>query len=233
MSIVMQSYYANGVNMSAMSNIPDRIYSQYRNSPKAVLWYNITKSIDGELYNASNYVRRTYDIDNNVGAQLDVIGRIVEVDRDFMGSTALMPGYVASQANKPAMCGNISAMCSSLSIDQDGQMSDEIFRIAIRAKIIRNNSSATIDGILDGVNYILPTSNVLRITDSGDMSFGIEFYGRITSLERWALRTLSFVQKPQGVRFNGFLEGVGYVSCGDKSKMCGDTSAQCVGFTGV
>lgn len=213
--------------------LPDRIYAQYRNKPKAQAWYGITSKLSSGVYTAAKAVRNVYDIDGNSGEQLDIIGRIVVQPREFTGQVAMVPGWCASSSNSPAECGDDAAMCSALSVDQDKQMSDELYRLAIKAKIIKNSSDAAIDSILDGMNFLLPNADVLRVTDREDMSFSIEFYGNITELERWALRNQSFVPKPQGVGFNGFLEGTGYVECGDDSLMCGDMLAECVGFTGV
>lgn len=214
-------------------SLPDRIYAQYRTKPKAVAWCDVGRKLAGDIAPAIFGVRNMYDIDRNSGAQLDVIGRIVVQPREFTGSVTMVPGWCAAAANAPAECGDDTTMCSALNVDQDSQMSDDLYRLAIKAKIIKNNSDATIDSILDGMNFLLPNADVLRVTDGEDMSFSIEFYGNITELERWALRNQSFVPKPQGVRFNGFLEGVGYVECGDPILMCGDTYAECVGFTGV
>lgn len=213
--------------------LPDRIYAQYRNAPKAVAWYNITRQLAAQLDTGTVGVRSMYDIDRNSGAQLDVIGRVVVQPREFTGQVTMVPGWCAAAVNAPAECGDEALMCSSLNVDQDTQMSDDLYRLAIKAKIIKNNSDATIDSILDGMNFLLPNASVLRVTDGEDMSFSIEFYGIITELERWALLTQSLVSKPQGVRFNGFLEGAGYVECGDSTMMCGDMKSECVGFTGV
>lgn len=213
--------------------LPDRIYAQYRSKPKAVTWYNITPQLAAQVELAAIDVRNMYDIDRNSGAQLNTIGRIIVQPREFTGQVSMVPGWCAAATNSPAECGDNTAMCSALNVDQDTQMSDDLYRLAIKAKIIKNNSDATIDSILDGMNFLLPNANVLRVTDGEDMSFSIEFYGNITELERWALRNQSFVPKPQGVRFNGFLEATGYVECGDSSYMCGDMLAECVGFTGV
>lgn len=213
--------------------LPDRIYAQYRSAPKAVAWCNITLQLAAQLGTGATGVRNMYGIDTNSGAQLDIIGRVVVQPREFTGQVAMVPGWCAAATGVPAECGDESVMCSALSIDQDTQMSDDLYRLAIKAKVIKNNSDATIDSILDGMNFLLPNADVLRVTDGEDMSFSIEFYGKITELERWALRNQAFVPKPQGVRFNGFLEADGYVECGDPSLMCGDTYAECVGFTGV
>ncbi|MGL5728716.1 MAG: DUF2612 domain-containing protein [Plesiomonas sp.] len=213
-------------------NIPNRIYAQYRDSPKAVEWYNITPAMVGKLTPAAQIVRRMWDIDAMFGEQLNIIGRMVVQPREFTGQVELFPGLF-DLSDGCEFGDSDNAIFASLTVDQDANMSDELYRLAIKAKIIKNNSDATIESILDGMNLLLPNAEVLRVTDGDDMSFSIEFYGNITELERWALRNASFVPKPQGVRFNGFLEGVGLAEFGDVDSEFGDDGTEFVGFTGV
>ena len=212
-------------------NIPDRIYAQYRTKPKAAAWYQITRKLAAKLEDPATAVRVMYNIDTAVGEQLNIIGRIVVVDRTFTGEVALNPGLFAEPDG--AEFGDKEAVFAALYVDQDGQMSDDLYRLVIKSKIIKNNSDATIESILYGMNFLLPHAEVLRVTDGEDMSFSVEFYGRITNLERWALLNAKLVPKPQGVRFNGFLEGLDYVQFGDDTEEFGDTSAEFVGLTGV
>ena len=211
-------------------NIPDRIYAQYRNKPRAVAWYAITRGLAAEIDTAAQAVRGSYDIDNNVGAQLDIIGRIVVADRNFLANTPL---DVTEFGDVDAEFGDVDAVFSALSIGTDSQMSDEFFRLVIRAKIVKNNSDATIESILDGVMFLMPSSGVIRVIDGEDMSFGIEFNGNITDLERWVLLNANLVPKPQGVRFNGFLESYIPSEFGDVDAEFGDTDAQFHGYVGV
>lgn len=213
-------------------NLPDRIYAQYRTQPKAVAWYNITRNLAAVLGDAAQAVRVIYNIDTAQGAQLDVIGRIVVQPRKFTGEVQLFPGLF-DLSDGAEFGDSDGAMFAALTVDQDSQMSDELYRLAIKAKIIKNNSDASIDSILDGMNFLLPNAEVLRVVDGEDMSFSIEFYGNITELERYALRSAAFVPKPQGVRFNGFLEGVEIAEFGDDDMEFGNESAEFVGFTGV
>ncbi|HEI0612172.1 TPA: DUF2612 domain-containing protein [Escherichia coli] len=212
-------------------NIPDRIYAQYRTKPKAVAWYQITRKLAAELEDPATAVRIMYNIDTAVGEQLNIIGRIVVIDRTFTGEVALNPGLFAEPDG--AEFGDTEAVFAALYVDQDGQMSDDLYRLVIKSKIIKNNSDATIESILYGMNFLLPNADVLRVTDSENMSFSVEFYGNITNLERWALLNVQLVPKPQGVMFNGFLEGLDYVQFGDDTEEFGDTSAEFVGLTGV
>jgi hypothetical protein len=212
-------------------NIPDRIYAQYRTKPKAVAWYQITRKLAAELEDPATAVRIMYNIDTAVGEQLNIIGRIVVIDRTFTGEVALNPGLFAEPDG--AEFGDTEAVFAALYVDQDGQMSDDLYRLVIKSKIIKNNSDATIESILYGMNFLLPNADVLRVTDGENMSFSVEFYGNITNLERWALLNVQLVPKPQGVMFNGFLEGLDYVQFGDDTEEFGDTSTEFVGLTGV
>lgn len=212
-------------------NIPDRIYAQYRDKPKAVAWYEIAEKLGGSIEAAAQAVRKSYDIDAAIGEQLNVIGRIVVAPRSFVGSIPMNPGLF--DLTDGDEFGNDDAMFSALTIDQDGQLSDELYRLVIKAKIIKNNGDSTIENILDGMNFLLPTADVLRVTDGEDMSFSIEFYGQISSLERFALLNAELVPKPQAVRFNGFLEGFDMVEFGDVDAEFGDEDAEFVGFIGA
>lgn len=213
-------------------NLPDRIYAQYRNKPKAVAWYAITRKLAAKLGDAAQAVRVMYNIDTAVGEQLNIIGRIVVVDRTYTGQIALRPGMFANP-DGDEFGDSENAVFAALYVDQDGQMSDDLYRLVIKSKIIKNNSDATIESILHGMNFLLPNAEVLRVTDNENMSFSVEFYGNITDLERWALLNARLVPKPQGVRFNGFLEGLDYVQFGDDTEQFGDTSTEFVGLTGV
>ncbi len=212
-------------------NIPDRIYAQYRDKPKAVAWYEIARKLGGSIEAAAQAVRKSYDIDTAVGEQLNVIGRIVVAPRSFVGSIPMNPALF--DLTDGDEFGDDGAMFSALTIDQDGQLSDDLYRLVIKAKIIKNNGDATIENILDGMNFLLPRADVLRVTDGEDMSFSIEFYGQITNIERFALLNAGLVPKPQSVRFNGFLEGFEMVEFGDMDAEFGDEDAEFIGFIGA
>lgn len=212
-------------------NVPDRIYAQYRTKPKAVAWYEIARKMGGSLEAAAEAVRKSYDIDSAVGEQLSVIGRIVVAPRSFAGTLPMNPGLF--DLADGSEFGDDDAMFSALTIDQDGALSDELYRLVIKAKIVKNNGDATIENILAGMNFLLPNAEVLRVTDGEDMSFSIEFYGQITSLERFALLNAGLVPKPQAVQFNGFLEGFNISEFGDMYAEFGDTDAEFIGYIGA
>ena len=209
----------------------NRIYAQYQSKPKAVDWYEIAITLGGDLDAAAEAVRNSYNIDTATGDALNVIGRIVVASRSFVGKIPMSPGLFALTDGDEF--GDEEASFSALTIDDDSQLSNDLYRLVIRSKIIKNNGDATIENILFGMNFLLPKANVLRVTDGEDMSFSIEFYGQITDLERYAILNAGLVPKPQGVRFNGFLEGFDMVEFGDTEEQFGDPEAQFVGFIGA
>lgn len=210
----------------------NKLYAQYRNKDRAIGLSNIPLSFREQLVVASNFVRDSYDISGNSGPELDVIGRIVGRDRSIIQSKTL--DVYECNADGDFECGDDSIQCSATSVADDADLSDEYYRYLLRAKIAKNNSDASIDSILTSVNYADPSVNAYRLVDGEDMTFSIEFYGKIGSIFRDLLISGDIVPRPQGVKFNGFLDGHNMVECNsDGDFECGDDSTQCVGFLGV
>ena len=161
----------------------NRVYAQYRDKPKAVAWYNIVPTLATQVETVLNDVRFSYDIDANEGAQLDVIGRIVDIDRQYrLKFEEVTPPFIV-----------------------DGLVDDEVYRILIKSKIAKNNSDATLDGIVDSIQFISDASNT-PVVDHYDMSFSLIVKNPLTDKERYILNIFDVVPRPQGVRFRGFVE---------------------------
>lgn len=217
---------------TTLDTVPNRLYSQYRSKPKLITWLNICRELGLQLSDLYAALRKTYDIDSQVGEQLDVIGRIVVIDRSYTGPVALTVYECNTDGENE--CGDMSVQLSATNMDQDSEVSDELFRIMIRAKIAKNTSDGTIESILSACNVLIPTAGFDVLLDNEDMSFSLEFSGLISNLEHWALLNASLIPKPQGVKFNGFFEKVGVSWLSDTGDFeCGDTSAECAGFIGV
>lgn len=211
---------------------PDRIYAQYRDKPKAVKWFNITTKLATPLADTYEQIRRVYNIDLNSGAQLDLIGRVIVESREFIANVKL--DVYECNTDGDNECGDSLVQCSATSIAADDELSDESFRLLLKSKIVKNNSEATIDDILDAVTFIAPDIDIIRVTDGEDMTFSIEFSGVANPIVHDLLISGKIVPKPQGVRFNGFLETFGYAELGDSLAQCNaDGEYECTGFIGV
>lgn len=215
-----------------MNTVPSRIYSQYRGKPKIAAWLNICRELGLQLSDVYDAIRQTYDIDSQVGEQLDVIGRIVVIDRSYTGSVDLT--VYECNVGGDNECGDTSVQLSATNMGQDSSVSDELFRIIIRAKIAKNTSDGTIESLLASCRILLPSAGFDVLIDNEDMSFSLEFSGDLSNIERWALLNVNLIPKPQGVRFNGFFEKTGVSWLSDTGDFeCGDTYAECAGFVGV
>ncbi|KDB58321.1 DUF2612 domain-containing protein [Bordetella bronchiseptica] len=210
-------------------NVPKRAYSQYRNQPKFMDWLAIARRMGGSLSDAAIAVRHSYDIDKAQGAQLDTIGRIVVFSRDFIGQLTMQTAEF--DALDGAECGDEDATFSEARVSDDAQMADGLYRLAIKAKIMKNTGDATIESIIQEM-MVLVGPKFLRVNDTEDMRFSIEFAGDLTEIQRWALFNANLVQIPQGVLFAGFLELNAMVEFDDSDMEFGDDEAMFSDFIG-
>lgn len=215
--------------VSSDSQLIDRVYSQYRNSPKLIRWVNIVTTVLTKMNVTLQQIRTMLDIDSVNGERLNIIGRIVGIERSVVGSAKMSPPQFNSE--KLYEFGDTSTVFSALTVDQDQNLSDEMYRLLIKSKIIKNNSDATIEGVIAAVQFILPDNTGFKVVDNEDMSYEIEYYGNLTPAQRYVFTKTNVLPKPQGVRFTGLLESVGYSQFGDVTAQFGNTDSQFVGVT--
>lgn len=213
-----------------IKNVPKRIYSQYRDKPKFVDWLSIARRLGGSINDAALAVRESYDIDKAQGVQLDTIGRIVVFPRDFISQITMLTAEF--DLLDGAECGDGDAVFSEATVANDALMSDELYRLAIKAKIMKNNGDATIEEILESFQFLI-APEFLRINDTEDMRFSIEFSGNIPPIKRWALFNVNLMQIPQGVLFMGFYEPTEIIEFNNSDSEFGDDAATFSDFKGA
>lgn len=206
-------------------NIPPRAYAQYRTKPKFMAWLDIAHKMGGDIESAALAVRNSYNIDTAEGDALDVIARIVVVDRGFISDIPLGQVSFTPTGMNPPQCGDDDAMMSEETAATDSVMSDAILRLVIKAKIAKNNGDATIPSILRQASELIPGLRYISVADYGDMRFAIEFQGDVDSILRWALFNADLIQRPAGVEFEGFIELNDFVQFGDADAMFGDADS--------
>jgi len=183
-------------------SIPERVYAQYSTKPSAKAWFGIVPTIGNELSDGLYHIQTSYNIDSATGAQLDVIGRIVGVDRSYENAI----DFVGLQYGEDiAEFGGIDAQFTGSGQTVQSKVTDSIYRMLIRAKIAKNNSDATIEGILGSMSIIVGNSDML-IVDNEDMTFSIQFNFELTSIQLFVLDTYDIVPRPQGVQFLGYTD---------------------------
>lgn len=208
--------------------MPNRIYSQYRDKPKAVAWYNILPTIANELFNTADRTRLSYDIDNATTHELNVIGNIVGASRSFESQVTFETndfGEVGVQF------GGFEIQFQTIGQSITQEVSDEIFKILIKAKISKNNNNGTIDGMLGALQFIIP-DNISRIIDHDDMSFSVSFGEELSSLQVMILNNFDILPRPQGVEFLGYVDETNLTQFGGNNSF-GDDRAQFGLYFGV
>ncbi len=212
-----------------IENVPKRTYSQYRDKPKLMDWLSIARRMGGSISDAAVAVRNSYDIDRAQGVQLDVLGRIVVFSRDFIGQLSMATADF--DLLDGAECGDTEASFSEARVSDDAQMADDLYRLAIKAKIMKNTGDATIESIIQEMVFLVGPK-FLRVNDTEDMRFSIEFSGDLTEIERWALFNANLIQIPQGVLFGGFFELNAMVEFDDAEMEFGNDEAMFSEFIG-
>lgn len=154
-------------------------------------------------------------IDEATGAQLDIIGEIVGQPRELI-DTALVPyfaylGYPNAQSfgdlDNPALGGYYYSLGDPLA--GSTLLNDEQYRMFIKAKILKNNTRATPDDVLNFIRFVFnsETNNVIA---EGNAEFTV-MVGKELSLFEQVLLTYvgysngypsRFLLKPVGVRVN-------------------------------
>lgn len=202
--------------------MPNRIYAQYADKPKAVQWLNITPTLADTVATAYRGVRESYDIDKAEGAQLDVIGRIVGIDRGFESFVTFDPDTQFGGVD--VQFGGLDSQFESTGAVLSQSVNDAVFRVLIRAKIAKNNSDSTLDGVAGALGYIT-SSSPIQVKDYENMTMSVSFGSALTDIERLVFNTFDVVPRPQGVRFLGYVEETAITQFG--GAFCfGDTRAQ-------
>ena len=174
-----------------------RVYAQYRNKPKAFEWIGINGELGNEIETVYQDIAASYDIDNANTDELDILGRIVVINRSFE-SKVITDAFLFGAAQFGAAQFRPGAGTT------DQGLNNDIYRLLIKAKIAKNTNDATLDGIINAIDFIIETENI-QIDDPEDMSFSFIF-DTLTQLEKLVLTTFDIVPKPQGVRYSGFTD---------------------------
>lgn len=168
---------------------------------------------------ASELVRLSYDIDSATSYELDILGRIVVQARNFESFITLE----VNQLGDGLQLGD-GVQLSGQTGRVSQNVSDDIYRTLIRAKIAKNNSDGTTSSVLASVAFITGV-NDLMVVDRENMSFGVVFVNALSDVSRFILNNFDIVPRPQGVEFLGFVEEEGLASLGAGLQL-GDDDAQ-------
>lgn len=181
----------------------NRVYAQYRTHQPTVDWYNITNQLSQELRTAYGDISNSWDIDNNVGEQLNVIGRVLVQPRVVLSPVAQNEIEFGDSVNAEFAL-NTGAEFTPLFVDEPFELNDDEYKLVLKAKALKNVSNLTIDSIVEIINTVLENASVSNLIDNENMTFSLEIAGTLSVAEQMLLNSTDFVPPPQGVRYLGF-----------------------------
>lgn len=188
--------------MTLTERAASRIIYQYRNSPKFKQWISVLPQIlESHFVAQLEAMANILSIDDQSDEMLDIVGRIVGVERPFVDSSIL--GFFGWEGNPLRL--QWGAPWLPRNISETVLMPDAYYRILIKAKVAKNTSDATIDDIIKAVQ-IISGANVSALVDNQDMTFNIIFGEPLSIPVRIMLTEFDIVPRPQGVKFAGFTE---------------------------
>lgn len=174
-----------------------RVYAQYRDKPKTMDWIAINGDLGNQIEAVYQEIANSYDIDTANTNGLDVLGRIVGINRSFE-SKIIIDAFLFGAAQFGAAQFRPG---SGIAIQE---LNNNAYRLLLKAKISKNTNDATLDGIINALDFIVETTGI-KIDDPEDMSFSIIF-DTLTALEKLIITTFDIIPKPQGVKFTGYTD---------------------------
>lgn len=193
-----------------MADIMETVQSQYAASP------TINKLIQGfgEVFDRradlDAFYSKVFDIDTCDSYGLDVWGRIVGVKRDASMVTVVGVPYWGfdNKHNKDERGFNQVPFFHGAE-EKTFVLSDEAYRLYIKAKAITNISNGSLESLNYMLNMLLPKCDV-RLTRVSAMHFRLVCSGDLTDFERTLLLSGSMPPIPTGVTFEAELNGARY-----------------------
>lgn len=207
--------------MNPADKASTRVLAQDRQFSKNFRFLTIYPEVAMSMYQAAQDIKNILNIDES--KDLDLIGRVLGIRREHEEK----PLSGRSLGNKKCVVGNKYAMCKAATWDQAKDLSDQIYRLVLKSKVIKNTSRATIMDIERGVSSFVTSSNV-HVIDEQDMSFRIKFIGQISAVERYIIDNYDIIPRPQGVKFSGFTQTALSPMLGKSFVVCGNKKAQCM-----
>lgn len=201
----------------------DLLIKQYWDQPNARAEIELQARGWESIRNIVEAFTDAFDLDQAVGAQLDIIGRIVGMPRVI----PLVIPKVAFGFDENTNARGFDDKFMSVAdvapfLDKfeptrtDLTLADNEYRFFIRAKIARNTGSGymidlgvsiqdTVSTLFDGLGYVL---------DNKDMTLTLYVSPDYPLVWLTAILTLDLLPRPQGVRYGSIITGAPYESFG-------------------
>jgi hypothetical protein len=154
-----------------ISSYIDLITSQHKTKPNYIAWLSSALNIVNDNIVTTNLIPSSFDVDNAVGNQLDVLGKII-------GRSRIL-NFQPAGGSPPTL-------------------DDVNYRIALKAKIAQNQWDGTTPQIYVIWNSLF-SDVTLSVVDNQDMTMSVLLDGQLEAVVQEMLAAGYIVPKPQGV----------------------------------
>ena len=181
-----------------------RLATQFRESTNLINYIRTLVNESDNLEQVFNDILSTRAIDTSSGVNLDILGSLVGQNQEivtkeipffgfFPGSNSLSFGSV----NDPSLGGRFRSVNERANLTR--LLSDEEYRIWIRAKIVRNSTNSTPENIISMLGFVLGLTNVKF--EDGDTEYTVVIQQELTEEQRIVLNS-NIIPKTLGVSVN-------------------------------
>ena len=181
-----------------------RIVAQYRNKSALEQWISINPDIgEAEIIAAASIIEDMYNIDTAEGEQLDIIARVVGINKRPLVAQASF-GFFGYDDTPGATAYDVAPYAAPDTNILE-PVSDSIFRTLIKAKNSQNYSTVTIDKIIE-VAEIITGYTGLMLRNYENMTFDITTPIALDAVTQYLVDEFDIIPRPQGVDFLGIFE---------------------------
>lgn len=176
--------------------------------PKFLATVDLVANGAGQVATSAAQLITAFDLDQAVGAQLDILGVIIGQSRnvanillvEFFGFQDDLAALTMGELTDPSVGGrfyNLGDTFASSSTLQDPE-----YRTVLRAKIARNQWDGSITGVEAALSFILPGVQY-SITDVNTRIVSIAILSTsITAVDQTLLTSLDLLPRSCGVKYN-------------------------------
>lgn len=167
----------------SIPSLPERveeiITTQFRDQPVIYKYLRLWSEELHELFVAFQQLAQDRDIDSATGDVLDIIGRIVGQERTILGADLYdffgFRGHLQALGFGDTYVEGVGGRWWSLGAPMGGDvtLTDEQYRVIIKARIMRNNSRGTPEDMLDYIRFVFGVSGKFSWNEGGVARIGV------------------------------------------------------------
>jgi Protein of unknown function (DUF2612) len=167
-------YGAGGGGLGPVPYYLSIITSEYQNSSNFLLWLAVPLQIIADMWQCLCSLDAAFDLDSAIGAQLDVLGQLVGVER--------IVGFQPSAGISPVL-------------------DDGTYRILLRAKIAQNQWNGQIPSLYALWAQLFP-GGTIALQDNQNMTATIFLTGGFSSIIQDLIVNGYIIPRPETVQYN-------------------------------